>query len=80
MVQLLYDQFAKQRKTSGDPVYVFWDSKCLNFGQNWEQGFLQALKNSRLIVLLVSMKVGPLYCKFVFVHLSDHMNCRVLRE
>jgi len=56
MVQMLYESFANLRKQSGDPVFVFWDFKCLNFGQNWEQGFLNALKNSRVIVLLVSMK------------------------
>src|ERR1700677_1565319 len=57
MVQVLYESFANLRKQSGDPVFVFWDFKCLNLGQNWEQGFLNALKNSRVIVLLISMKV-----------------------
>jgi hypothetical protein len=57
MVQLFYESFAGLRKKTGEPVFVFWDYNCLNFGQNWEQGFLNALVNSRAIVLLISMKV-----------------------
>ncbi len=30
---------------------------CLNIGQNWESSFVQALINSRIIILLISLKV-----------------------
>lgn len=54
---MIYSLFAQHRKKSGDPVFVFWDYKCLNYGQNWEKGFLKALLSSKLIILLISMKV-----------------------
>lgn len=57
MVQLIYDSFALLRKKNQEPVFVFWDSKCLNYGQNWEKGFLHALVSSKVIILLISMKV-----------------------
>eukprot|EP00732_Lithocolla_globosa_P000624 Lithocolla_globosa_v1_NODE_222_length_5054_cov_15.686337.p1 type:complete len:676 gc:universal NODE_222_length_5054_cov_15.686337:3465-1438(-) len=35
-------------------VRVFWDQHCLPFGQNWEDGFLYGLTQSKVIVLVVS--------------------------
>jgi hypothetical protein len=37
-------------------VYVFWDKKCLKFGQDWEYGFMFGLTHSKVIVLLISNK------------------------
>jgi hypothetical protein len=45
LIQLLYEALAVCKKKSGTPVSVYWDKKCLNFGQNWEAGFLNGLKN-----------------------------------
>jgi len=38
------------------PIFAYWDKKCLNDGQDWEQGFLAGLKSSSIIVLLISSK------------------------
>jgi len=53
----VYDKLAvqKERKT-GMTTFVFWDAKCLNYGQDWEKGFLNGIKTSHVIVLLVSNK------------------------
>ncbi len=57
MVQVIYDKLAVKKKKSGIPIFVFWDRKCLNFGQDWEKGFLNGLIKSQVIVLLISTKV-----------------------
>jgi len=56
VVQLVYEHLSCERKDTGEPVFVFWDKECLNYGMNWEQGFLAGLLNASLIVLLISMK------------------------
>jgi len=34
---------------------VFWDQRCLNDAANWREGFLNGLKGSRIIILLISV-------------------------
>ena len=48
---------SQTKKHSVGPVTVFWDYKCLNYGQNWERSFFQALTSARVVVLLVSKEV-----------------------
>ncbi len=54
---MIYERLAVKKKKTGIPIFVYWDKKCLNFGQDWENGFMNGLKTSQLIVLLVSTKV-----------------------
>ncbi|KAJ3132933.1 hypothetical protein HK100_004814 [Physocladia obscura] len=35
-------------------IRVYWDKECLENGQNWHDGFIEGLKNSRCILMLVS--------------------------
>lgn len=35
---------------------MFWDAQCLPIGEDWEKGFLNCLRNSSVIILLVSRK------------------------
>jgi len=56
IVQMIYERLAVKKKKTGIPIFVYWDKKCLNFGQDWESGFMNGLKMSQLIVLLVSTK------------------------
>lgn len=58
VVQVIYDLLAVQKTKSGLPMFVFWDQKCLNFGKNWESGFLSGLKTAKVIVLLITNKVN----------------------
>jgi hypothetical protein len=44
----------KQKDASLGPLNGFIDTKCLNPSENWETGFLNGLKNSRVIVYLIS--------------------------
>ncbi len=53
---MLYEKLAVRRK-QGIPLFTFWDKKCLRNGQDWENGFLQGLTTSKVIVLLMSKKV-----------------------
>jgi hypothetical protein len=62
LVQMVYEKMAVQRGSDRQPLYSFWDKKCLNLGQDWETGFLHALLNSRVIVLLISNKVCTTRC------------------
>lgn len=87
-MQVLYDNLACKRRDNGGPVYVFWDQKCLNYGQNWEAGFLNGLANSTVLVLLLSQKVnsskveevvgimGPLK---TYLSVSFYRHCKELR-
>lgn len=61
MIQAVYDRLAVKKKKTGSPLYIFWDKKCLNFGQDWEKGFLRGLTKSQVIVLLLSTKVYSLF-------------------
>lgn len=45
------------KKNTGKPLFVFWDKKCLNYAQDWEEGFLNGIQTSDVIVLLMSNKV-----------------------
>ncbi|ORY22403.1 hypothetical protein BCR33DRAFT_162027 [Rhizoclosmatium globosum] len=42
------------RRRCNKDIRVFLDSNCLNKGEDWEQGFLNGLRNSKLIVYLIS--------------------------
>eukprot|EP00026_Physarum_polycephalum_P008013 Phypoly_transcript_08087.p1 GENE.Phypoly_transcript_08087~~Phypoly_transcript_08087.p1 ORF type:complete len:452 (+),score=62.39 Phypoly_transcript_08087:80-1357(+) len=54
VVEQVYRALATKKTKRGKPIYVFWDKTCLNDGQNWEMGFEQGIKNSQVIVLLMS--------------------------
>ena len=54
VVEEIYKVLACAKLKHGTSVHVFWDSKCLNYGQNWEKGFLGWLQRSRVIVLFIS--------------------------
>ncbi len=60
VVQLIYEKLAVKRYR-GIPLKVFWDKKCLNYGQDWEQGFFQGLITSQVIILLMSNRVWEFY-------------------
>jgi hypothetical protein len=59
---LIYEKLSPS-KLSGEDIFVFWDKKCLNFGQNWEDGFIHGITNSSAIILLISEKVQS-FAKF----------------
>jgi hypothetical protein len=56
-VEIVYEHIAFLKKYNTEPVLAFWDKKCLNFGRNWEEGFLIGLLNAKVVILLVSEKV-----------------------
>ncbi|KAJ3127419.1 hypothetical protein HK098_006408 [Nowakowskiella sp. JEL0407] len=37
-------------------VHTFWDSQCLVSGQRWEEGFVNALKQTKVVLLFCSEK------------------------
>eukprot|EP00026_Physarum_polycephalum_P001439 Phypoly_transcript_01440.p1 GENE.Phypoly_transcript_01440~~Phypoly_transcript_01440.p1 ORF type:complete len:1130 (-),score=207.03 Phypoly_transcript_01440:9-3374(-) len=53
-VEHMFQALAVKKTKLGQPLFVFWDCKCLNDGQNWELGFMHGLQQSRVIVLLMS--------------------------
>ena len=57
MVEIVYEHIAYQKKCNTEAVLAFWDKKCLNFGRNWEKGFLTGLLSAQVVILLVSEKV-----------------------
>lgn len=61
LVEVIYLKLAATKKPDGQSVFVFWDKKCLNYGQNWENGFLHGLQSAKVILLLLSMKVCSMY-------------------
>lgn len=75
MVQQVYDHLSRERTMTGDPVFLFWDQKCLNYGMNWEQGFLAGLTNAAIIVLLISLPVLIFYLLY-FIHFNDFVYSR----
>ncbi|KAI8803713.1 P-loop containing nucleoside triphosphate hydrolase protein, partial [Cladochytrium replicatum] len=42
------------KRRLGHKMSVFWDQKCLNDAQNWKEGFINGLQQSRVIVYLLS--------------------------
>ena len=42
------------RHKDGKPVTAYLDNHCLSAGENWEEGFLQGLYGSQVIILLIS--------------------------
>ncbi|KAI8801286.1 P-loop containing nucleoside triphosphate hydrolase protein [Cladochytrium replicatum] len=42
------------KRRLGNKMSVFWDQKCLNDAQNWREGFINGLQQSRVIVYLLS--------------------------
>jgi hypothetical protein len=63
---MLYEKLAVKKKKTGTALFVFWDKQCLNYGQDWEEGFLNGLKNSQQIVLLISKTALFLFLIFFF--------------
>ncbi len=58
LVQKFYDLLAVAKTPIlGNPTYVYLDKKCLNYGQNWQDGFINGLKNSQVVVLIISKTV-----------------------
>ena len=53
-VEALYAAFQDADAGSGRKPVVFWDSKCLNDGEDWRAGFVSGLMRSSVVVLLVS--------------------------
>lgn len=77
-VQLLYEKLAVQKLKSGMPVFVFWDKKCLNYGANWEEGFMNGLRRAKVIILLLSTKVFY-FISYIHFHVS-HINFKKALE
>jgi hypothetical protein len=57
MVQMIFEKLATTRQKNRTSTFTFWDKKCLNYGQDWEKGFLCGLQNSQVIILLISNEV-----------------------
>ena len=56
LVELIYEKLAPS-KMNGEDVFIFWDRKCLNYGQDWEEGFMHGIAHSKVIILVISEKV-----------------------
>ncbi|KAJ3229309.1 hypothetical protein HDU78_009105 [Chytriomyces hyalinus] len=41
-------------KLNETPLHIYLDQRCLENGKSWENGFLNGLRNSKLVVLLLS--------------------------
>lgn len=55
---MMYERLAvKRNKENYESLFTFWDKKCLNYGQDWEQGFVHGIMNAQVISLLVSNSV-----------------------
>lgn len=70
-VQLIYEKLSQQLQ-NGIHCTVFWDKKCLNLGQNFENEFLHGLTSATVIILLVSFKV------YLFLCFSFLIGCQTL--
>lgn len=57
IIQEIYEILSCQKTSTGDNVFVYWDKMCLNYGQNWQDGFLFGMQNAKVIVLLISVQV-----------------------
>ncbi len=77
IVQMIYDKLSVKRNR-GIPLFIFRDKKCLCVGQDWEQGFLQGLMTSKVIILLMSNKVCVFFFSCFLLLLSDF--CNVFRQ
>ena len=53
-VKALYEAFEEADLGKGRKPVVFWDTKCLNYGEDWRAGFSSGLLRSSVVVLLVS--------------------------
>ncbi len=53
---MFYEHLSAQ-KYEGNPIFVFWDKKCLCFGEDWELGFMRGVVYSKVFVFLLSNKV-----------------------
>lgn len=51
----LFGELTALSKHNGDPIKVFWDQRCLNDAANWQEGFMNGLRGSRVIILLISV-------------------------
>lgn len=57
-MQVIFEHLAVMKTESGIQIYVYLDRKCLNYGQDWEVGFLRGLFNAKVIALVISSKVS----------------------
>ncbi|KAJ3080004.1 hypothetical protein HDU99_009542, partial [Rhizoclosmatium hyalinum] len=48
--QRIVDEYGHSRQ-----VKVYWDKECLKKGQDWRDGFVQGLKNSRCVLMIMSV-------------------------
>ncbi|KAJ3130942.1 hypothetical protein HK100_007141 [Physocladia obscura] len=50
----LKDQRVVDEHGNSRHVRVYWDKECLKKGQDWHDGFVEGLKNSRCVLMIVS--------------------------
>lgn len=68
---LLYNRLAVQKQHDDSDVFVYLDTRCLNYGQNWQDGFVNGLRFSKVIVLLISDKVYmPFLCWLCYLTIT----------
>jgi len=56
LAELLYNKLNAKKKPNGKTAVPFLDSKCLNFGQSWEDGFLYGAVSSKVHMIMLSEK------------------------
>ena len=56
LVEVIYETLAPS-KLNGEDIFIFWDKKCLNDGQDWEEGFMHGITHSTAIILIINEKV-----------------------
>ena len=56
LVEVIYETLAPS-KLNGEDIFIFWDKKCLNDGQDWEEGFMHGITHSTAIILIITEKV-----------------------
>lgn len=57
LVSIIYNMLAVRKQQDGSDVFVYLDRHCLNYGQNWQDGFMNGLKFSQAVILLISNQV-----------------------
>lgn len=53
-MEILTNSIEASRSSARKFLTMFWDRNCLPFAKNWEEGFVNCLRNSGVILLLVS--------------------------
>jgi len=54
LANALYIELNKRKRSDGKTIRAFLDAFCLRDGENWQDGFLHGVAQSRVIVLLIS--------------------------